>query len=68
MVTDADVRRRIEAREWVDAGAEAGLRLAARDAIGTLCDLSGLDVAAVDGFLFKLGRTGVSRNRATQVR
>jgi len=56
-VTDADVRRRIEAREWVDAGAEAGIRLAARDAIRTLCDLSGLDVAAVDGFLFKLGRT-----------
>ena len=57
VVTDADVRRRIEAREWVDAGAEAGIRLAARDAIRTLCYLSGLDVAAVDGFLFTLGRT-----------
>jgi len=56
-VTDAGVRRRIEAREWVDAGSEAGVRLAVRDAIVSLCTLSGLDVAAVDGFLFKLGRT-----------
>ena len=57
VVAEADVRRRLEGRVWVDAGAEASLRLAARDAIGSLCVLSGLDVAAVDGFLFKLGRT-----------
>jgi sugar/nucleoside kinase (ribokinase family) len=56
-VTDADVRRRLESRVWVDAGTEASIRVAARDAIRSLCDLSGLDVASVDGFLFKLGRT-----------
>ncbi|MGB5566469.1 MAG: carbohydrate kinase family protein, partial [Acidimicrobiia bacterium] len=56
-VTDDDVRGRLEARTWVDAGAETGIRTASRDAIGLLCDLSGLDVASVDGFLFKLGRT-----------
>jgi hypothetical protein len=56
-VTDDDVRGRLEARTWVDAVAETGIRTASRDAIGLLCDLSGLDVASVDGFLFKLGRT-----------
>ena len=57
VVTDADVRRRLEGRVWVDAGTETSIRLAARDAIRSLCDLSGLDVASVDGFLFRLGRT-----------
>jgi endonuclease III len=56
-IVDADVRRRIVARTWVDSGVEAGIRLAVRDAIRSLCDLSGLDVASVDGFLFNLGRT-----------
>jgi len=56
-IVDADVRRRLVARTWVDADVQAGIRLAARDAIRSLCDLSGLDVASVDGFLFNLGRT-----------
>ena len=56
-IVDADIRRRLVARMWVDADVEAGIRLAARDAIRSLCDLSGLDVASVDGFLFDLGRT-----------
>ena len=55
-ITDADLRGRLVARAWVDAEAEASIRLAAREAIQSLCDLSGLDVAAVDGFLFRLGR------------
>jgi sugar/nucleoside kinase (ribokinase family) len=56
-VSDVDVRSHLAARAWVDAGSEASIRLASRDAIQSLCDLSGLDVASVDGFLFKLGRT-----------
>ena len=55
-IVDADVRRRLVARIWVDADVETGIRLAARDAIRSLCDLSGLDVASVDGFFFNLGR------------
>ena len=47
-------------REWVDAGSEAGVRLATRDAMVSLCGLSGLDVAAVDGVTFVLdGSHGV---------
>jgi len=56
-IIDADVRSRLEARAWVGAGAEASIRLASRDTIRLLCEQSGLDVASVDGFLFKLGRT-----------
>jgi 2-dehydro-3-deoxygluconokinase len=56
-ITDASIRRRLVDRAWVDAEAEGSIRLAAREAIQSLCDLSGLDVAAVDGFLFRLGRT-----------
>jgi hypothetical protein len=56
-ITDLDTRIRLEARAWVEAKSEASIRLATRDSIRSLCDLSGLDVARVDGFLFTLGRT-----------
>jgi hypothetical protein len=56
-IVDADVSSSLVAREWVGAAVEAGLRRAARDAIRSLCALSGLDIASVDGFLFRLGRT-----------
>ena len=43
-------------RAWVSDADEAALRHAAYAATLALCDVSGLDVGAVDGFLFGLAR------------
>ncbi len=56
-IVDNDLRNRLVDRAWIDAEPEAGIRLAARDAICDLCTSSGLDVGSVDGFLFSLGRS-----------
>ena len=56
-INDVDLLERLESRQWVSPESEGGIRIAARDAIDRLCTVSGLDVGAVDGFLFNLGRT-----------
>lgn len=56
-IVDGDLRSRLADRAWIDGEPEAGIRLAARDAIHGLCERSGLDVGSVDGFLFSLGRS-----------
>ena len=55
-IVDDRTRDHLTARTWVDSDAEAGIRIAARNAVEELCEHSGLDVGGVDGFLFSLGR------------
>ena len=55
-ITDSDLLDRMENRAWVSAGEEAAVRSACFDALGRLCDASGLTVAQIDGFFFVNGR------------
>ncbi len=57
VVENGDLREALEARAWVSAADESALRHAAYAATLALCDASGLDVGAVDGFLFSLARS-----------
>ena len=55
-ILDPDLRRRLEARAWVDAPEELSIRQACGRAIQGLVDQSGTSVAVVDGFFFINGR------------
>ena len=56
-IHDDGLRQRLEARSWVESGQEAAVREATLEAMGRLCERSGLGVDAVDGFFFVNGRT-----------
>lgn len=55
-VRDDGLRRRLVDRAWVSPSEEASIRSAAYEAIGAMCETSGLGVAEVDGFFFSNGR------------
>ena len=55
-ITEPDLRDRMERRAWISASEEAAVRNACFDALGRLCDASGLTVAQIDGFFFVNGR------------
>jgi len=56
-VETPDLAAALADRAWVSDADEAALRHAAYAATRALCDVSGLDVGAVDGFLFGLARS-----------
>jgi len=62
-ILDPDLRRRIEARSWVDGEEEREIRAAAFAAIEQLVSVSGRSVAQVDGFFFLNGRARCLEDR-----
>jgi len=57
VVENPDLHRVLEDRAWTSDADESALRHAAYAATLALCETSGLDVGAVDGFLFGLARS-----------
>jgi len=57
VVENPDLRKALEERAWTSDADESALRHAAYTATLALCESSGLDVGAVDGFLFGLARS-----------